>query len=41
MREVARACMLASRQGSGPEGAANLAVAGDLFFQFTEGRLAG
>jgi AcrR family transcriptional regulator len=41
MREVARACMLASRQGSGPEAAANLAVAGDLFFQFTENRLAG
>jgi AcrR family transcriptional regulator len=39
LREVTRACLLASRPEAGPDAAANLAVAGDLFFQFTEGRL--
>jgi len=40
MREATRACLYASRPDAGPEAAVNLAVAGDLFFRFTEGRLA-
>jgi AcrR family transcriptional regulator len=40
LREVTRACLYASRPDAGPEVAAQMKVAGDLFFQFTEGRLA-
>jgi AcrR family transcriptional regulator len=41
LREVTRACLYASRPDAGPEAAAELKVAGDLFFQFTEGRMPG
>lgn len=40
MREATRASLYASRPDAGPEAAANLVVAGDLLFQFTEGRMA-